>query len=1163
MKKAVSVIIGSLMLFAQGAALAESDLTTINDDFSGYTPGSILVRGGNYNKVSSPSGRDRLYIEREQDNNYLKSVISGTTAKKQYFAAEGVNLSDGANISFRINPMSGYSEDMGVEVDSYMRTSLIRFTGGKISVYSPSGAKVIGSYKKDTWYNVDIKIKDSLMNVTVGDISTTVTLPTGVLANRSVYFVMNNHGFAMTSGWDDIKIEYYKDEEKSEQKAQPDTMLLELKNLMKGLTAFKDMSPRVFTENGVSLMTESFDVVCKTDENGRLLVPAEYINKAFQRSYSGEYVSLDEVAKDMNKFIYYDKQYNNWILGSANDPFNGDSALQQDMSRRIRYPRPSGDTVVKDMFENTGFGTHPRLLAKADDFERIKGLIETDETVRKWYEYIKKQAETHINKNTDYSKMQIGDWHPNIITSLAFCYRITGDAKYGEELWNYLNTLAQLEDWRYSNTIETAEISAAIAIGYDWCYDYFDDNRKAVIRNAVIEKSLKFADAVYRGDVMNAGKMVTWWPNCDHNWNFVCNGGFLTAALGFCEEDEELMSRIIGAAIKGLEGAMESFGDNGGWDESVSYWKYGTQYLYKGLEVLETATGVDYGYMNIPYIGKTGLFPYYMQTNNGSFNFGDGGSGNINVNELSWAAKKFKDKGYLNARLEMMEKYDQAPTVEDIIFYCPDEYEKESTFPLDEYFGGTESVVLRGDRDDKYSTWVGLHGGLNNVNHGQLDIGTFVLDALGERWFYDLGNDSYSLSGYFDRTIGGMRWLYYRNRAEGANTVVVNPGYGPEQNEVAKGQFIKYVTGVDGAYAVLDMSSASPDTSKHIRGVKLYDNRSKVVLQDEIEFKKSSELYWFGHTLAEIELSEDGKRAILTNGGKKLQAEIISPVGATFTTMPASRLESSPDVKNGDNSSYQKLTIHMENVLKTRIMIAFLPLEGKEFEDELPKNTPIEKWYVSGEEQYQGAVKGITVGDTALDDFDFNRTHYTLGVYSIKDGMPEVKADVAQGFTAKVTQANDIYTPAVVELFDESGRSLKEFYIYFERRGLPLTAHSVSSEPEAENVKENVLDGSYLTRWSSSGDNEWIILDMGEEKTINSVAMSWHNGNQRIAYFDIETSTDLENWSQVYKGESSGKSNSAEFFTFEETKARYVRINCHATNKSTWNSITTVNVYEP
>ena len=89
------------------------------------------------------------------------------------------------------------------------------------------------------------------------------------------------------------------------------------------------------------------------------------------------------------------------------------------------------------------------------------------------------------------------------------------------------------------------------------------------------------------------------------------------------------------------------------------------------------------------------------------------------------------------------------------------------------------------------------------------------------------------------------------------------------------------------------------------------------------------------------------------------------------------------------------------------------------------------------------------------------------------------------------------------------------------------------------------------------------LLDMGEEKTINSVAMSWHNGNQRIAYFDIETSTDLENWSQVYKGESSGKSNSAEFFTFEETKARYVRINCHATNKSTWNSITTVNVYEP
>ncbi len=1164
MKKIVSAIAGVVMLAGTTVSASENtELITVKDDFSGYTAGNMLVKGGNYDKVTGSLGQDRLYIAESDSNKYLRCNMSGITAKRQYFGKSGINVGDGTKVSFKVNPISGYGQDISVELDSYARTSLIRFKDGRITAYSTAGEKLIGRYTKDTWYDVTIEFSDGFMNIAVGETEYKTQIPGGVSANRDLYFVMTNHGFLMTTGWDDIEIEYIYEEKEEIKTETVDFLLSEMKNSMKGLVAFKKNSPRIFDENGISLMTDSEDTVCVEDEDGRLLVPTEYINKAFGRSYEGEFISLDKVAKDMNKFTYYDAFYKNWVFGTANDPFDGNSAMQQDMSRRIRYPRPSGETVVKDMFENNGYNTHPRILATADDFERIKKLIETDELAKKWYESIKKQADTFLLKNTDYSKMKNSEYNPTFVTTLSFMYKITGEEKYADEVWKHLNAMAQFDDWFHTNTIQTAEICALMGIGYDWCYDYLDDNQKAIIKNAVFEKGFIPADAVYRGDLQNSGKMVTWWPNCDHNWNFVCNGGFLTAALAFCEEDEELTTRIIGASIKGLEGAMESFGDNGGWDESVTYWKYGTQYLYKGLEALESASGVDYGYMKIPYIARTGLFPYYTQTKNGTFNYGDGSSGPINVNELSYAAKKLKDKAYLDARLFMMDKYDSPVTVEDLLFYTPGQYEKESSLKLDEYFPGTENVVFSGNKEDDYSMWVALHGGLNNINHGQLDIGAFVLDALGERWFYDLGNDSYSLPGYFDRTIGGMRWLYYRNRAEGANTVVINPGYGPEQNEAAKGQIIKFVSGGDGGYGVLDMSDASPDTDKHIRGVKLYDNRSKVILQDEIELKKSSELYWFAHTLAEIEISEDGRRAILTNGGKKLQAEIISPQGATFTTMPASRLDSSPDVKNGDNSIYNKLTIHLENVLRTRIQIAFLPLEGKDIETELPKSTPIAKWYVKGEEEKSGAVGEILVGGEKLDNFDYNRTHYTKGIYSVRDGMPEITVNTAPGYTAKVTQATDIYTPAVIEVLDESGRNGKDFYVYFERKGLPLSVHSVSSEPEVENVRDNVLDGSYLTRWSSNGENEWIILDLGEEKEISSVAMSWYNGNQRKAFFDMEVSSDLTNWKSIYKGESSGKSNGAEFFAFDATKARYLKINCHGTDKSTWNSITTINVYEP
>ena len=39
-------------------------------------------------------------------------------------------------------------------------------------------------------------------------------------------------------------------------------------------------------------------------------------------------------------------------------------------------------------------------------------------------------------------------------------------------------------------------------------------------------------------------------------------------------------------------------------------------------------------------------------------------------------------------------------------------------------------------------------GGKNGCTHGHLDLGSFVLDALGERWSMDFGGDDYALPGY-------------------------------------------------------------------------------------------------------------------------------------------------------------------------------------------------------------------------------------------------------------------------------------------------------------------------------------------------------------------------------------------------------------------------------
>ena len=58
--------------------------------------------------------------------------------------------------------------------------------------------------------------------------------------------------------------------------------------------------------------------------------------------------------------------------------------------------------------------------------------------------------------------------------------------------------------------------------------------------------------------------------------------------------------------------------------------------------------------------------------------------------------------------------------------------------------------------------------------HGNLDSGTFVLDAMGERWASELGADDYNITGYFDNA-GGGRWQYYRCTAQGQNVIAMNP----------------------------------------------------------------------------------------------------------------------------------------------------------------------------------------------------------------------------------------------------------------------------------------------------------------------------------------------------------------------------------------------------
>ncbi len=217
--------------------------------------------------------------------------------------------------------------------------------------------------------------------------------------------------------------------------------------------------------------------------------------------------------------------------------------------------------------------------------------------------------------------------------------------------------------------------------------------------------------------------------------------------------------------------------------------------------------------------------------------------------------------------------------------WFPDEpTERFTNLPLDFHFRGVADIAtFRSGWNDTNAIFVGFKAGENAVHHNHLDLGSFVLDADGQRWAMDLGPDSeggtYTLPGYSDYK-NGQRWTYLRINNHGHNTVTPGDGL---QNRHIVAPIIQFVSTAGRASAIADLTPAYPDDAASLhRGIALLD-RARVLVQDEYQPAHSNKpLHWRMITSANIELSDDGHSATLTNGGKTLLATLLEPTGAKF-----------------------------------------------------------------------------------------------------------------------------------------------------------------------------------------------------------------------------------------------------------------------------------------
>jgi len=598
-----------------------------------------------------------------------------------------------------------------------------------------------------------------------------------------------------------------------------------------------------------------------------------------------------------------------------------------------------GSQVIDDMIEKNGEAAHPRLIMTDARFADLRSHIGDGSVTASLLEELRGEANMYLGKDvskiTDYNGnfLETARKIQRYVATLSLAYNIFGEEKYAKRAYQELEAACGFSTWNPYHFLDPAELCTAFAYGYDWLYNWMNEEQRTLVRTNLINKGLKQVMEDYTGKYTNQKgsngeyRSYYWYKSqMGDNWQFVCTGGASLAALAIGDEAD---AKTIAADVltysykKAYTAVRQGYSSvDGTYIEGLGYWDYATYFLGLQSSALLSAAGSDYGLTDYIGIRKSAEFVCYMSSNYPkAFSFGD----DRNDREtwwpvFLWLGELFDSKEMASIRLNHISD-DKEFRYLDVLW--ADESKKTeagSTNATDWGAVGTSNASFRTSWD-KSGLVAALHVGENNYKyHGHFDLGSFYIESNGARFFTDLGNESYTLDN---------RKYSYRIKPEGHNTLVINPSKGTDQVDGANCLITEFASGNE-AYAVTDLTGAytANGANKVVRGLKMIKDKQCVIIQDEISLNQPGEIYWFAHTAGSISIAADGRSAIVTVGSDRLWVGLISE-GGTFTKMKAEPLSTSLKVSGAtSNSGYSKLAIHLTNTKNTTISVACIPLKS-------------------------------------------------------------------------------------------------------------------------------------------------------------------------------------------------------------------------------------------
>ena len=327
--------------------------------------------------------------------------------------------------------------------------------------------------------------------------------------------------------------------------------------------------------------------------------------------------------------------------------------------------------------------------------------------------------------------------------------------------------------WPVGEALERSEVVWGAAVAYDWLFALLSPGERVEVEDVLGARAL---DGRLRDE-----REGMWWARdpMAANWAINANAPLLGAAAALADVPRwaAAAARVSAIITAALPVPTKLWEPHGVWPEGVAYNNYALLSLAAGCGALLSDGGGGAACAWVRGAGPCAAGRAILLATGPSgdvHNFADGHVETTVSGALFAAAMRCGEPGYAAAARAIRAR-DGGARLEDVVYYTPagSPADWAALLPQCVLLGGAAAPrrvhagVLRsapwgfpaGPTPLPNVTWMSFKGGDNDYatgsanNHGHLDVGSFVFEALGVRWAIDLGPGAYDypLLAYFGR----------------------------------------------------------------------------------------------------------------------------------------------------------------------------------------------------------------------------------------------------------------------------------------------------------------------------------------------------------------------------------------------------------------------------